>query len=91
MRWLVAVCSSLRPLMLAGFAGSAAAQGQPLPSADDEAWAAAREMGSAEACQRYLEAFPTGRHAAEAFRCLVESRLDDEPGPVRGGLAVDVY
>jgi hypothetical protein len=49
------------------------------PSADDAAWAAASDAGTAEACQQYLEAFPAGQHAEEAFRCLIEGSLEMAP------------
>ena len=70
---------SLRALLLATLAGTPIAHGQELPSADDAAWATAVEAGTAEACQRYLEEFPAGRHAEEAFRCLIEGELQIAP------------
>jgi hypothetical protein len=38
---------------------------------DEQAWAAARQVGTPEAFQDYLDRFPTGRHAAEAFAAIV--------------------
>jgi hypothetical protein len=78
----------LRALLLATFAGTPMAHGQELPSADDAAWAAANAAGTAEACQQYLEEFPAGRHAEEAFRCLVEGQLELDPAL---GPDVDLY
>jgi hypothetical protein len=82
----------LRALAFAALAGSAGAQAQQAPSADDAAWAAARELGTADACQRYLETFPAGRHAQEAFQCLVEGSLgivpEAAPDPAQN---LDVY
>lgn len=79
----------LRALLLGTLAGAHGAHAQALPSADDAAWAAAHAAGTAEACQQYLEEFPSGRHAEEAFRCLVEGQL--ELDPALGGPDVDVY
>jgi hypothetical protein len=70
---------TLRALVMASLAGAPIAQGQELPSGDDAAWAAAVEAGTAAACQQYLEEFPAGRHAEEAFRCLIESQLEVAP------------
>jgi hypothetical protein len=70
---------SLRALVMATLAGAPMAQGQELTGADDAAWAAAVEAGTADACQQYLEEFPAGRHAEEAFRCLIEGQLDIAP------------
>jgi len=41
--------------------------------ADDEAYAGAKSKGTAEAYGSYLEAYPTGRHAAEARRLHAEA------------------
>jgi hypothetical protein len=70
---------TLRALVMASLAGAPIAQGQELPSGDDAAWAAAVEAGTAAACQQYLEEFPAGRHAEEAFRFLIESQLEVAP------------
>ncbi|MGI9452698.1 MAG: hypothetical protein ACR2QH_18955, partial [Geminicoccaceae bacterium] len=72
MRWVATVYASFKALMIAALAGhSGAAEAQEL-SADDRAWEAVKASGSPEACQQYLSEFPTGAHAEEAFRCLVE-------------------
>jgi hypothetical protein len=89
MNRLATLLVGLRGLLLATFAGTPMAHGQELPSADDAAWAAAIEAGSAAACQQYLEEFPAGRHAEEAFRCLIEGQL--ELDPALGSPDVDVY
>jgi hypothetical protein len=88
MKRLAAVLLGLRALAITALAGSPVAHAQESPSADDAAWAAAREAGTAEACQGYLEAFPAGRYAEEAFRCLVEGDLDVAPG---AGEDIDIY
>ena len=67
---------------------ASAAQAQGLPSADDAAWAAAEAADTPEAYQQYLEEFPAGRHADEAFRCLIEGQSDVAPG---AGQDFDVY
>jgi hypothetical protein len=41
-------------------------------AADERSWVAAEQSRTPEAYQRYLELFPTGVHAEEAFRLLIE-------------------
>lgn len=91
MRWIAAVAASLRAFLIAGLAGSGAAQAQQPGNADDAAWAAARSADTAEAYQRYLEEFPVGRHAEEAFRSLVERGVEDEIGETRSLQGADMY
>lgn len=56
----------------AASASSASAQStDPATCADDAAWEAARSAGTIDALQRYLEAYPVGCHAGEAFRLIV--------------------
>lgn len=89
MRWMAAVLGTLRALVIAGTASSSMAHAQQPQDADDAAWAAAREAGTATAYQRYLEEFPTGRHAEEAFRLLIE---EGAPETGEGGrFSVDIY
>lgn len=90
MRWMAATYGSLRALMIAmvaGHGGPALAQGG---SPDDQAWEAARASGTVEACQQYLTEFPTGDHAEDAFRCLVEGSVSNTPGSGQPA-AVDIY
>jgi hypothetical protein len=87
-RMLATVLFGLRALAITALAGSPMGHAQESPSGDDAAWAAAIEAGTAEACQRYLGAFPTGRHAEEAFQCLIEGNLEIAPG---AGEDLDVY
>jgi hypothetical protein len=84
---LAALFLGLRALAIAALAGSPAGHAQE-QSADDAAWAAATEAGTAAACQDYLEAFPAGRHAEEAFRCLIEGSLEALPDAAQD---FDVY
>jgi hypothetical protein len=88
MNRLATLILSFRALVMATLAGAPIAHGQELPNADEAAWAAAIETGTAAACQQYLEEFPAGRHAEEAFRCLIEGQLDIAPG---AGQGLDVY
>ena len=88
MKRLAAVLLGLRALAITALAGSPGAHAQGAPSADDAAWAAASDAGTAEACQRYLEAFPAGQHAEEAFRCLIEGSMEIAP---EAGPAFDMY
>jgi hypothetical protein len=60
-------------------------------SAEDSLWLEAKSSDSTQAYQSYLEAYPVGRFASEAFRRLVErSRIgqttspDDFPEPAAG-------
>ena len=84
---LAAVLLGLRALALTALAGPSLGHAQE-PSADDAAWATASDLGTAEACQQYLEAFPAGRHAEEAFRRLIEGSLEIAPGT---GEDIDTY
>ena len=98
------LASRLRTLLLAAVAGGAAqapdmAQAAVTP-AEQAAWDRARRSGSADAFQRYLELYPTGQFAEEAFRVLIEKswrpprRIEPasgaapgDPGPNRAQIA----
>jgi hypothetical protein len=86
MKGFAALCRNLKALVVAAVAGSAGAQAQVTPDADTAAWEAAQATGSVEACQRYLEEFPAGRYAEQAFRCIVEQTLP-AAGPAVGTVA----
>ena len=79
MNRLATLLVGLRALLLATLAGADGVHAQGLPSADDAAWAAAVAADTPQAYQEYLEEFPAGRHAEEAFRCLIEGQLDIAP------------
>ena len=79
---------SLRALVMATLAAAPAVHAQGLPSADDAAWATAVEADTPEAYQGYLEEFPVGRHAEQAFRLVIEGQLEAPPDAAQ---AVDVY
>jgi hypothetical protein len=68
---------------------------QEASPADQEAWAVAQQARTVAAYQRYLELFPVGVHAEDAFRELIEQSfsgqtakrvVDLEPPLVPGGL-----
>ena len=91
MRLMAALLASLRAALMATFASSGTLQAQQPADADEAAWGAAQSAGTAEACQRYLDQFPVGRHADEAFRCLVEESLESDVGGTTRGLSSDLY
>jgi hypothetical protein len=108
MKYLATLCSSLRALMIAALAGGpvgAVPQVQAQTSPDREAaeWNSARGIGTAAAYQHYLEQYPVGRYAGDAFRRMIELTIDPEAaveGPAAGpegvskasrGLALDLY
>lgn len=88
MNRLATLLVSLRALLIAAVAGAPAAYGQQVPGSDDAAWATALEADTPEAYQRYLEDFPAGRYAEEAFRLLIESQLEVAPDAAQG---LDLY
>lgn len=61
--------------------------------ADTEAWLRAERAGTADAYQAYLDAFPVGRHMAEAYRRLIEEQREAEEGGGLTGLGggVELY
>ena len=48
------------------------AQDQVISAAEQKSWAEAQSRQTAESYQRYLELFPTGQFAEEAFRMMIE-------------------
>jgi hypothetical protein len=85
MRWIAAVYASLRAFALVALASSGV-QAQAPADPDDQAWANAKELDTAEGYQRYLEQFPVGRHVEEAYRGLVEEHLESEFGSSGGAV-----
>jgi hypothetical protein len=86
---MAALLGTLRALAIAGAASTGAVHAQQPQSADDAAWEAAQSAGTPAAYQRYLEEFPAGQHAEEAFRLLIE-----ETAPAAGEssrFSVDIY
>lgn len=84
MNRLATLLVSLRALVIAAVAAAPAAHGQQAPGSDEAAWAAAVAADTPESYQQYLEDFPAGRYAEEAFRLLIESQLEVAPDAVRG-------
>jgi hypothetical protein len=107
MKYLATLCSSVRALMIAALAGGpvgAAPQAHAQSSVDREAaeWNSAQGVGTAAGYQRYLEQYPVGRYAGDAFRHIIELTIDPDAaaGPGAGpgsvsrtsrGLMVDLY
>ena len=95
MKLMVKIYATLRALLIASIAGNAAfSQESGVADQEEADWAQARREGTAEAFQRYLERYPVGRHAAEAFGCSVDAGLcasDPTVGGLTRGLAVDMY
>ncbi len=103
---LKAVFDRCRGLLLAAAAGGITGLGGAAPAAvgpeaqgagaaETAAWSEAQRARSPEAYQRYLELFPVGPHAEEAFRLLIERSfqrrpvlrlVDVEPPQVAGGV-----
>ncbi len=90
--------SAVRALLIGVLATGSAAHAQDASielSPEDTFWLDVKAADTAEGYQSYLQAYPVGRFASEAFRRLVEqSRLgrfmsdDDMPEPAAGpGLA----
>lgn len=89
---LKAALDRCRTLLLAAVAGGAAGMGGTAPAAigpqsqavtpaEAAAWSAAQRARTPEAYQRYLELFPIGPHAEEAFRLLIERSFQRQPVP----------
>lgn len=89
MRWMATVYASFKALMIAALAGQSGSSHAQDLSADDRAWENVKASGSSEACQQYLVDFPTGAHAEEAFRCLVEGIVPTDVDP--RAPTVDIY
>jgi hypothetical protein len=88
-KYLATLCTSLRALMIAALAGGsvggssqAHAQGGDREAAE---WNAARGIGTAAAFQQYLEQYPVGRYAGEAFRYIIELTVNPDAASDRGG------
>jgi len=90
MKWIAAFYASLRAFAVAAIAGSA--QAQVPADADEQAWEDARDRGTADAYQQYLEQFPVGRHTEQAFRSLIEEQMEGEMGAPLGAVrGIDMY
>lgn len=80
-RWRRALASRLHTVLLALTAGGMASSVEVAHAAvspgEQAAWDRARSSGAASAFQRYLELYPTGQYAEDAFRILVEKTWRD--------------
>lgn len=90
MRWMATVYASFKALMIATLAGQSGSAEAQEANPDDRAWENVKASGSSEACQQYLNEFPTGAHAEEAFRCLVEG-ITPASSDYRQPTSVDIY
>lgn len=83
---LRALIARLRSLMLATAASGLAVTASAQSDSESMAWDAARQAGTFEAYQSYLQNYPTGMHADEAFKTMIElaASSGSEVGPVRG-------
>jgi hypothetical protein len=76
MKLLVHLVIAVRALLVASLAsGVAASQERGLADQEEADWDQIRREGTAEAFQRYLEHYPIGRHASEAFGCTISGAL----------------
>jgi hypothetical protein len=96
MRFLGALYAGLRALAIAALTSVAiggGAHGQSPTDPETAAWNRARQENTLESYQRYLELYPLGAHAAEAFQATVELMLSVEPSaPSDEALpGVDIY
>ena len=107
MKRLQLLYSAVRALLIGVIATGSVAHAQDASielSPEDNLWLSAKSSDSPEAYQAYLQAYPVGRFASEAFRELVErSKLgnvaqdDDQPEPSAGAgilgvlAAADLY
>lgn len=90
MNWVSAWYSRIWAVVIASLPG-AGVQAQQPADADHAAWQAARSADTYQGYQRYLDQFPIGRHADEAFRRMIEESIDQEMGGTRGLDAADLY
>ena len=74
---LAAAAGSAPPL--AGHAQTAGPEQELIGAAEQQVWSEAQRQRTAAAYERYLELFPTGQYAEEAFRLLIERSLTGRP------------
>lgn len=86
MDYLKTLFSSARALLVAYVAGGAmSAEAQS--DRETQLWNECLAVGTVEACQRYLDEFPVGRYASDAFRTIVEISIDASRGGSASGSA----
>jgi hypothetical protein len=89
-RWVKSWYARVWAVVLTSLTGPGASAQQPADP-DTAAWEAARSADTYDAYHRYLQQFPVGRYAGEAFRLMVEEAIDQELGGTRGIEASDMY
>ena len=84
-----------RALLITVFAaGGAPVDGQPVGDPEEADWERTLAEGSPAAFQRYLEQYPTGRYASQAFACTIEPEMCGPTGfdpSVSHGVGSDLY
>ncbi|MFO1039530.1 MAG: hypothetical protein U1E45_22015 [Geminicoccaceae bacterium] len=78
------IADRLRTIVVAAAAGGAAAHPasaaiSSVSQAELDTWTQATKAGSTDGYQRYLELYPTGEFAEQAFRKMIESSFAGEP------------
>ena len=87
MDYIKTLYTSVRALLVAYVAGSSiSAQAQS--DSESQVWQRAQELGTIEANQDYLNQYPTGRFASDAFRNIVERSIEANRGSLGDGVAV---
>lgn len=99
MKLLQEFYASVRALLIAATSANLVVA-QEAADPEEQAWQEAVSEGTAAAFQGYLESYPAGRYAEEAFACTIEVEESDVctivegeggSGAMREGVAVEVY
>jgi hypothetical protein len=95
MDFLKSVLLGTRALLITAFAaGGGAVYGQTGRDQEEVDWQRALAEGTSAAFQRYLEYYPTGRYASEAFACTIEADMCSPAGfdpSISRGVGSDLY
>ena len=91
MSWVKTWYSRVWTVMIASLSTASVVQAQQPVDADSAAWAEARRADTYGAYQRYLEEFPVGRYAGDAFQRMIEESIEQEMGGTRSLGAADLY
>lgn len=84
-RWLRYLRGPFALLLSGGLALGPAGRSATAQDPEEQAWQAARARGTSDAFQAYLDSFPTGRHASEAFAAVVAAAKGFDLADVLGG------
>lgn len=90
MHWVKSWYARALAFLMASATGVPGAGGQP-QDADAAAWEEARRADTYESYQNYLEMFPVGRFASEAFQRMIEESIDADLGGSPGLDATRMY